>query len=272
MSENQEEVVQEEVDAAEEVANPEQEAAEEAAAFEQSFHGVNNPVEDAEEPEPQPEYLTADKAQELLQQRIAEIEQGFNKVRDQAFGKIGELNRTIQSLSSRQPQEGGIKLSKAEFNKIKEYDPELAESLQEDLKNIMFEGGLTKDVPTKPEVGQYVEARINHYLGEIGKQNEVKMVRLLHPDASELVNTPEFGKWYQAQPQDVQRSLHNYDAENFIRHLTTFKQWRDGNKTKEQSKQDKLKRAAMPQRSGSGSATVEETDAFLAGFKAVRGR
>jgi hypothetical protein len=202
--------------------------------------------------------------------KVDQLEQFSSMTRDQVFGKIGELNRTIQQLQS---QHQGIQgLNAKQLKRLSEYDPDLANSLAEDLKGLI---GPAQSGPSKEEIGRFVTGYVNDVVSrtvdQVSKDYEVKLLKTQHPDIGKIYRSPDFNAWMAAQDADTRRNLEtSFDAGYISQKLNEFKSWRSSSKPQSN---DKLRRAAMPNRSGgrAGSGGGSEEDAFLAGFKAVRG-
>ncbi|MBF0256237.1 MAG: hypothetical protein HQL47_07210 [Gammaproteobacteria bacterium] len=209
--------------------------------------------------------------------KLDELEQTTRQTRDQLFGKLGEFNRSLQQL---QQQKGGVSaIDVKRLKRLSEYDPELAASLAEDLKELSLGGGGPAG-PSREEIGQFVSHFVNNAVQQTRQQMaaeyETKLLKTQHGDVEQTVNSPDFKAWVAAQDATTRHQIWNSNDGLYLsRKLGEFKQWRDGSSSAQSSsKQDRLRRAAAPGRTTAPAthAGMTDDDAFLAGFRAVRGQ
>ena len=99
---------------------------------------------------------------------------------------------------------------------------------------------------------------------------ESKLLAMAHPDYQQVTQTNEFGQWLGLKDAKEQQTIiGSRDALYVSNKLNEFKNWRD-EKT-QPNKQDRLKRAVVPDGVASDRREMSGEEAFLAGFKRARG-
>lgn len=225
-----------------------------------------------EEPKPQeqeetPPELFAGLTREQLMESLAKAAKAEEETR-KAFGKIGELQRTIQGLQ----QSGNgqaVEITKEDFEDLAEDYPDLAEKIARGLNGKLKVGAAAQAPAFDPSE---FDSRIEAAKQELEQKYEMKLLGLQHPDWKDVASSNDFQVWKGTQPQEVQLELDNsWDAAFLSNALTQFKGWRDQSKQIKQERSSRLEAAVTPQ-GAPAKAGLNEDDAFQAGWKAVRGR
>lgn len=269
------------VEQVEQVAAPVEEPAAEApeqkqqadddAAFEAGFNAAagQEPEEaPAVEPEPEPQEATFAGYKESEIKEMFEAVAALKQRESKIFGSMGALKQTIDSLRS-QTQSAPVKLTPDSLKRLSKEFPEIAQMLAEDLSEALPSGGAAAPV----NVDDIVEQKVQTRLSEASRALETRLLSMQHRDWQQVVQSPEFTGWKETLPEEVKTELDNsWDATFIGEKLSEFKEWRTKSTQVKQTNKQRLAAAVAPTR---GTATVRpaqtETDAFYAGFKAVRG-
>ena len=264
----------------EETLEPEVEQQEDAteqddsAAFEDAFAKVRGDdsleISEPAEPEPQPPVenkiagLSEDEVGTLLAKvkSIDDLQNNLNSLRDRAFGKIGELNRNIQNIQQAPQINGAISADK--LTKLRELDPEVAEAFAADLSGYIGQ-------PAQTSVSnEHIDSIVSQRLNQISRGYEEKLLAVAHPDYQQVTKTEEFNQWLGLKDANEQQTIvKSQDAVFVSNKLNEFKNWRDNKK--QPNKQERLKRAVVPDGVVSDRRELSDEEAFLAGFKKARG-
>lgn len=232
-------------------------------SFEQGF----NTVKGIESPEPEPEPLFAGYTKAQLDE-LFEKSKEVDKLREReskVFGTLGSLKQSIEAIRSQPAATPAARLNlEGKLSRLEAEFPEMASILREDLAEAFESAGQTSQSVD-------VEKVIGDRLAERERAMEIRLVGMRHKDWREVVKTPEFEQWKGTLAPDELENLGNsWNAEEIADGLDKFKSWRDASVEKRQSRQQKLQAAITP-KGGRQATTSTETDAFLAGFRAVRG-
>lgn len=231
------------------------------------------PADAASEPTPAPKFvqITEDQFNDLVTKanKIDTLQQLPQRL-DQAFGKIGGVERILNDLKA-QPQGQPLQLSAEDFAELKSEYPELAELQMKGMERLV----------SRFRVPAVDAQMIDKIVGEktTGARTEVidaTLDTVIDGDWRAEVRTPEYKQWFDEQPDDVKslgESMHLRDAARLMR---MYKVHRDAPKTKT-SEAPKTPQAPHPtkraiaaavQPKGSGTAPVRPTadDDFQAGL------
>jgi len=230
-----------------------------------------------EEAKPEVVSITSDQWQ-ALQARLAEIDSlkaDTARRVDQALGKYGELNRTLQQMQ--QKPSGGVDLSRVKFERLASDYPEFAKLIQEDLAsaNAPSQAAATLD---PAELEQRFQAKMNEELEKIALKSEIRDLTRRHRDWQDVVRSSEFQQWGASLPSDKWESLrssNNADEisdglDEYKSHVASIKAAQEAAaKPTEQKKvaSKRLEAAITPTGTASSPATLSERDLFLQGFK-----
>lgn len=237
------------------------------AAFQAGFDTARTGGEP--EPEPEPPKLiagyTEDEVKGLLQ-KVAEVDR-LKERESKVFGSLGALRQAVDALKAQPMQQAAAPLNIALKRLSQEY-PEMAESLMEDLKESLGSGvgGQSFD----PDA---VSRIVAEKLADTSKSYELKLLSVMHPDWKAIPASPEFEQWKGTlTPDELQIVNDSWDAIAVGDTLTKFKAWKTQTSQAKQNRQSRLEAAATPTRGArTPTPSLTENDAFVAGWKSVRG-
>lgn len=240
----------------------EQVAPQDDAAFLAGFNEAQgNEPEPVVEPEPEPEpepVRIAGYTEDELRAKLAELDR--LKERDaKVWGTLGSLKQAIDQRPT------GVKITKEAFKRTAAEFPEMAEMLADDLSQIgLPSGGFDSGA---------VERVIEEKIAKERQASEVKLLSVMHPDWKRLVQEPEFAEWKATLPSEQQDVLDNgWDAISIGEGLSTFKEWKSKATQAAASKRQRLEAAIAPKTATRVAPVQTAEDAFLAGFRQVRGQ
>lgn len=258
---------------------------EEQAAFEAGFAGSAveeppaqteepvqeaAPVEEAEVAEPERNQwgYTDEEMKTLLSKasKVDALEQQLADERQKIYGKLGEYNRTIQNM---QQQTGKPSLSAPQLTHLKSEFPELAELLAKDFGEVM----VSTPEPQKETAPAFDPSAFDDRVRSVELNIKKETLSTFHPDWEEVKESDQFATWVGLQPDDVRQQIGSSQNIGFaVRMLNTFKEWRDQTVKASTKKTARLEQAVAPTGvKPSAPPAMDENDAFLAGFKSVRG-
>ena len=243
-------------------------AAEPAPQPDQAEEQAKQPAVEAE-PEPEPQQnLIAGMSEEQLRSAILkanEVDQ-IKPLVEKAFGKYGELHRTVLAMQQQRPN---LNLDKSKFTRLSEEFPEIAEMLASDLSEALG------DVGGQPAVDpEAVEKIVEQRLIAQQQANERRFLSRSHRDWEKVVTSDEFKLWQQniLPPEEAQVLATSWDADFISDKLDEFKSWRAKATAAKENKQKRLEQAVTPRGDTSGPPLAQtEDEAFLAAFKNARG-
>lgn len=200
-----------------------------------------------------------------LLERSAQVDEIKDQLR-KAHGKIGELNSTVQNLSSQrqQPtqQAPATSLDEGEMSQWEQDFPELAQLAEAKARKIATE---------------MMSGQANNQPQAISRDEIVREANLAIMDANydgwrDTINTQDFALWISTQPADVQEQFNNTVSAKVLGGvLSSFDNWKNkvadrGNKSKA-----RLEQALIPSGNAAKvSHAPSAHDEFVAGFNAVR--
>lgn len=232
------------------------------AAFEEGFAAVNasDAVPDPEPPKHFGKYTEAE-MQALLEQagEVGKMREREAKV----FGTLGSLKQAIDQLRA-QPQPQAAPRLNAQLKRLSAEFPEMAAMLQEDLSEALA------GAPAPPS--QDVERMLDERLDRSSRYYETKLLSVMHPDWRTLPAHPEFLQWKGTLAPDELQVVHDsWDAIAVGQTLEKFKAWRAQVHKTKLSRQSRLESAMTPKGTRQMAPSTTDEDAFVAGFKSVRG-
>jgi len=240
----------------------EQEAApQDDAAFLEGFDSAQG-VEAAPVPEAAKLFGKYTEAEVLaLLEKAGEVDK-LKEREAKVFGTLGSYKQQLDQLRS-QP---AAQRFDAKLDRMTAEYPEMAEALREDLSEM--QGGSGFD----PEV---VERIVTERLEAATKVNETKLLSVMHPDWKTIPSSNEFTQWKGTlSPEELQIVDDSWDALSVGNSLTSFKAWKSQATQAaqaKQSRQNRLEAAVTPKGGQKPPPAQTENDAFLAGWKSVRG-
>jgi hypothetical protein len=199
--------------------------------------------------------------------KIDEIGDMSTKEIQKLYGKIGELNRNLQELQKKGSGGTALNVAGLQFTKLKENFPELAEMLVEGLSEVQVNGGSGL---TLEDVERLSNEKVAGVKTELQQEMQVSLLRIQHPDYSEVHKSDEFKVWKQTLPEDEQTKIEeSWDAAYLSGVFNKFKDWRKERTQSSQQRKDRLKGALRPKTNAGTvrSGPLSEEEAFLAAGK-----
>ena len=240
----------------------------EDAAIQAGFNSVNG-IEDAVI-EPEAPRLIAGYTEDEVKKAfatIAALEQRESKI----FGSMGSMKQSIDSLRTNQQAPVSAPVLNWGPDKLKRLSaefPELASMLAQDLGDMSLSGGQANP----QQIEQIVEQRLKTSMDKTSQAYESRFLSVQHPDWKKVVVAEDFVGWKETLPATDKAELDaSWDAEFIGDKISEFKAWKAQASQSKQTNQRRLEAAITPKSGGSGRPASSETDAFLAGFKSVRG-
>jgi hypothetical protein len=168
-------------------------------------------------PAPQPELvqITKDEHDRLTKQgeQLAQMNSKFDKV----FGKVGALEQVISKLRTETPAGEKVEIDAKDFAELQEMYPDLAGETIKGLNRVL---GRFKGTGGAKDVDDRITQRFEAAKFVTAEEATERMLNGILPGWRKEVNTPEFGEWLKAQPEDVralQDSADEVDAARMLR-------------------------------------------------------
>lgn len=216
--------------------------------------------------------MTASQVREQLGM-VERMRGDFDQSLRRAYGKIGELNSTVQQL---QQARGPGKVNEQALQRLKdEYGDELAEIIPSLFLPSQDPAGSQEPSGFNPDtLRQEFNERLQQSIASTTDEVTVALVSALHPDWKQQKASPEFEEWRSTQPSDVQHTLQtSRDPAFVVQQLTAFKDWKKSKASAAGSRNRRLENAIAPDGvETAGSREPSPDDAFLAGFREEAGR
>lgn len=183
------------------------------------------------------------------------------------YGEIGNINRTLQSLQDAMPKPAPVKDSLTaameDADRLAEEYPELAGP----LVNAMKEVAKTKPVQEAPATvdPDLIQQQVNQRL----RAQAVESLEYEHPDFAQVIDSPEFSKWVDSKPADMQARIRNTENPTLAaRFLTEFKDSQRQQQQVQQKKTNRLEQAITPRGAPQPPAKskLTEDEEIMAGY------
>lgn len=233
-------------------------------AMQQGFDAVNGIETPAPEPEPVPEpKLFAGYTEAQIKDMAATVE-ALKQREQKLFGSMGAMKQSIDALRN-QPQPATVQWSADKLKRLSAEYPELANLLSQDLGEMATSGN-------PQQIEQLVEQRIQTSLDKANQAYEAKLLTLQHRDWKQVVAAEDFVGWKETLPAEEREQLDvSWDATFIGEKISQFKEWKSKTVQTKQTNQRRLEAAITPKGTTGTKPAPTEMDAFMAGFKAVRG-
>lgn len=222
-------------------------------------------IEEPPAPEPEPPKLIAGYTEEQIKELVSTVD-AMKQRESKIFGSMGALRQTIDSLKS-QPQASApsVNWSADKLKRMSAEFPELAAILAEDLNGMSVSSG-------NPNIEQLIDTRVKSSLDKSSQAYEAKLLTVQHRDWRQVVASDDFVGWKESLAPEEKAELDNsWDAEFIGGKLSQFKDWKAKTSQSKQTNQRRLEAAITPKGGASGKPASTDADAFLSGFKSVRG-
>lgn len=235
----------------------------EDAAFMAGFDSANGIEPPPPEPEPEPQ-LIAGYTPEQIKELVSTVE-ALKQRESKLFGSMGGLKQTLETLkASQQAPAQTNSLGSLKFTKLAAEFPEIANILAEDLKEATVSTGSGVD---KSEI-ENLKATID----QTQKAAEAKLLSFQHRDWRQVVASQDFVGWKESLPAEEKQELDSsWDSEFIGAKISEFKEWKEKSVQTKQTNQKRLEAAITPKGNAGGKPSLTETDAFMSGWKSVRG-
>ncbi len=222
--------------------------------------------------------FTEDQIKDLLAKagQVDAIKQESEQRLRQVFGKLGEINSLVQQMQ--QSRGSGVKLAADKLTRLNAEFPEMAEMLAADLgEALSVPSGAAFD---PAQLDTLVAERLTAQEAKLNAEFEKRWLSRSHKDWQTVVKSPEFIGWEDTVLDQGMADLRgdSWDADFIAERLTEFKAWQAEQSVKKQAaeearrnKQTRLEAAIAPQGAGAKTEAINDDEAFLAGFRTVRG-
>lgn len=194
----------------------------------------------------------------------------FDSLKEQlakAHGKIGELNRTLQESHKSQPTQGFSPLPAEEMDDLEKDYPEFVQIAEKRARKAAADAIAAKgDVPD-------VQAIIQQATAEVRRDMEIRLMDVMAPDWKQTVQSDEFRAWEAVQPDPIRQMFASTEsAAELTAIIKGYQDWASKAKSQTQRNRNRLESAVMPDGVPSKSIpSLSDEDAFMAGFRSVRG-
>lgn len=237
------------------------------AAFEAGFNSANGVETSEPEPQPEPEpeqpKLIAGMTEEQIKELVSTVE-ALKARESKIFGSFGSLKQTVDAMRQQQPS--SVSFSPDKLKRLSQEFPEIANILAEDLKEAI---GPSQGVA--PDLSQF-ESKIETRIAETQRAYETKLLTVMHRDWKDVVASEEFSGWKETlDPKEREELDNSWDASYIGERISAFKDWKAKSQQTKQTNQKRLEAAVAPKTAIAPKPLPTEIDAFLSGFKAVRG-
>lgn len=205
----------------------------------------------------------------------------------QAFGKIGEISRTVQQLQATlSAAKSGRKIDPAKLKRVNEELPGLGAALAQDLSDIFGDAeqaqataeakGKTFD-PDKYHTEKVAPAlaQIETRMAEASEQLQESLLAFMHPDFDSYLKTDEFKKWLQTLPEKDRNAVVKSPLASVAgKAIKDSKDWNAAQKKTVQQKTNKLAAAISPKGTGAAPAKqqLDEEASLRKGYERAKGR
>lgn len=210
--------------------------------------------------------FTEEQIKSLLERstKVDSIEDQLRK----AYGKIGELNSTLQSLVESQKAKPSTPISADDdaLSEAEEAFPEFRAIADARAKKIASE-------IMSEYVGKIPQTAPNITKDEIVREANIAIMDATHEGWRDTLASQDFALWIATQPEDVQDTFsQTVSAKELGKIVKNFDAWKAKTSAAGSKNKQRLEQALTPE-SASSKVThaVSDHDAFVAGFNSVRG-
>ncbi len=128
--------------------------------------------------------------------KIDEISATVEKRLDQAFGKVGGIERIVKELQTKTPEGVAVQLDEADFDELKNEFPEIAALQIKGLNKVLSKFKGTAD---PAEIEKAVNQRLEKIQGDLAEST----LDVVFDGWKDEVKTPKFHAWMKDQAPDV---------------------------------------------------------------------
>lgn len=184
------------------------------------------------------------------------------------YGEIGNINRTLQQVQEALPKPAPVKDSLTaameEADRLAEEFPELAGPLVTAMKEMRNAAPIPDNhgpSVTPEAIQQEVASRL--------RAQAVEALEYDHPDFKQVIDSPEFDRWVNSKPADMQARIRNTENPALAsKFMTEFKDSQRQQQQLQQQKHKRLEQAitpkGVPQQPAKSKLTEDEE--IMAGY------
>lgn len=270
MSESQQDVAEEEVD-----------------AFHSGFSGTNEPLDEPidesgdahelEHEEVAPEYMQITRQQfDDLQSRMGEIDH-LKTAYAKTSGSIGNMNQILERLQAETPKGESVEFTADDVSDLTdEFGDEMGAAQLKVLQKIAGKLHGTGPAFDPAQFDTRLEETSTSIRSSVKTEILQDMLTDAHPDWVTVRETPEFGTWKESLSESDRNALDTSNSVGYISgRLTEFK---DSLKKKEavsakgNNRREVMQAAVQPRGDGRHAQTKSATDDFHSGFNKIAGK
>lgn len=262
------------------------------ADFDSGFNGTETPTETpapatektpepTAAPAPSPEYVQITKEQwEATQQRAAKVDEitaTWNKRYDQAFGRLGGLERTLKEMAQKAPEGDSVQISDEDFADLKREYPEMADYTIAGLTKVL--GKIRTGASANPDaVSKALAERLDPAIENMRKEVVNSSLEAVFPGWTDDINTQAFKDWHASQTEEVKALINSDKLRDAAKMLKLF--YADASKPPPtpaptqppvNTRQRQLAAAVPPKGDGGHAPAPTEDDEFEQGYKTRKG-
>lgn len=203
-----------------------------------------------------------------------------------AFGKIGEITRTLQQLQQNLSAPKGRKITAEALKRVNEELPGLGAALAQDLQEIL--GGADQAQATAEAKGQQFDPdkyhtekvapaleNIETRLAEAQDEMQNSLLTFMHPDWQSYLKTDGFKNWLQTLPEDQRTAVRTSPHASVAgKAITDAKAWNEQQKKAAKRKNDRLEAAVTPKGTNAAPAQSQpsEEESLRRGYHKAKGK
>lgn len=192
----------------------------------------DEPAESEEQFEQEPseeESHNAEVQEEKATNQVSEVDQLKAEIQkwqhryNSDIGRVNAYQRKIQELESqvKQPAKGdnpeGSGMTDKEWEQLKQDYPDIASAFEKKL------GAIESKYEEKFGAISNQMRPLNEMQQQQYRQSQLQALESVHPDWREVVQTPDYSQWLQAQPPEIQQFMNSMEADRNIFLLNSYK-------------------------------------------------
>lgn len=223
---------------------------------------------------PEPEFVQLTKAQhQELVEGAAQLRAALGQLEGKAFGKMGELQRTLKQMQEATPQGQAVEISAADFKELSEQFPEVAEMQIAGLGRV-----LAKMKGTGPAIDESrIDAMVNERTQKVREESALEAMDLVDETWRTTVHSPEYKAWLSAQPEAYRQKMdETWKPSDVKKSITTFRAAQAAKPKPKAPKADpaalrrqRFEDAVVAPSSGGQPQGKSANDEFLEGFNSA---
>ncbi len=187
-----------------------------------------------EETKPAPATLTTEQIEAMIANAssVQDVRAAIAKLRDDAFGRVGGIERLIKDIQAATPQGVQVEVTEDDMKELKEEYPGLMTPLVSGLTRVLGKMKGTKTVPSVPsltqaEIESIADAKADAKVQAISQTMLRDQLRMQHRDWETVVgpkgSETEFRKWLKADAEKERQALTSFDPVYLADVISEFK-------------------------------------------------